>query len=203
MYSHALKNALKLVSMIKLLYSYFRSKVICGQYLTADFERKRGIKEGCILSPFLFALTIDWVMKEKTLGTKASIKWTFTETLDDLDFADDISLLSHCYGDRHPKQKRESCQKFWVNRIEDKQQQTKTLRNNRQTANPITSEGHIIEEVTAFTYLGVKVTKVGNLEYEVKARISKARRAFAALKTSARPIRSATEPKFVCSRVIY
>ena len=27
------------------------------------------------------------------------IKWTFTETLGDLDFADDISLLSHRYSD--------------------------------------------------------------------------------------------------------
>ena len=42
-------------------------------------------------------------MKETTLGTKAGIKWTFTETLDDLDFADDISLLSHRYGDIQSK----------------------------------------------------------------------------------------------------
>ena len=38
-------------------------------------------------------------MKEITLGIKAGIKWTFTETLDDLDCADDIALLSHNCGD--------------------------------------------------------------------------------------------------------
>ena len=56
------------------------------------------------------------------------------------------------------------------------------LRNNSQTANPITIGGKDIEEVTEFTYLGAKVSTDGNSESEVKARIRKARGAFAALK---------------------
>ncbi|XP_041362130.1 uncharacterized protein LOC121378097 [Gigantopelta aegis] len=59
---------------------------------------------------------------------------------------------------------------------------TKALRNNNQTADPITIGGRDIEEVTEFTYLGAKVTTDGNSISEVKARISKARGAFAALK---------------------
>ena len=42
--------------------------------------------------------------------------------------------------------------------------------------------GHIIAEVTEFTYIGAKLTKYGNSESEVKARIDKVRGAFAALK---------------------
>ena len=38
-------------------------------------------------------------MKETILRTKAGIKWTFTETLDDLDFAEDMHILLYCYGD--------------------------------------------------------------------------------------------------------
>ena len=49
--------------------------------------------------PLPLLLGIDWVMKETALGDKSGIKWTFTETLGDLDFADDISLLSHRYSD--------------------------------------------------------------------------------------------------------
>ena len=52
-----------------------------------------------MLSTALFCLGINWVMKETTLGTKADIKSTFTETVDDLDIADDMSLLSYRYGD--------------------------------------------------------------------------------------------------------
>jgi len=36
-----------------------------------------------MLSPFLFCLGINWVMKETTLGLKTGIKWIFTETLDE------------------------------------------------------------------------------------------------------------------------
>ena len=56
------------------------------------------------------------------------------------------------------------------------------LRNNSQTADPIMIGGRDIEEVTEFTYLGAKVSTDGNSESEIKARIRKARGAFAALK---------------------
>ena len=59
---------------------------------------------------------------------------------------------------------------------------TKMLRNNSQTADPITIGGRDIEEVTEFTYLGAKVSTDGNSESEIKAKIRKARGAFATLK---------------------
>ena len=34
-------------------------------------------------------------MKETMQGEQKAIKWNFTETLEDLDFADDAVLLSH------------------------------------------------------------------------------------------------------------
>ena len=50
-YTPARWNPPKIVSIIKLLYGDFRTKVICGQYLREDFEIKTGVKQGCILSP--------------------------------------------------------------------------------------------------------------------------------------------------------
>ncbi|KAI0229748.1 hypothetical protein LSAT2_019819, partial [Lamellibrachia satsuma] len=44
---------------------------------------------------------------------------------------------------------------------------TKMLRNNSQTADPITIGGKVIEEVTEFTYLGAKVSTDGNSESEI------------------------------------
>ncbi|KAI0231053.1 hypothetical protein LSAT2_018566 [Lamellibrachia satsuma] len=171
----------KIVSIIKLLYGDFSTKVICGQYLTEDFEIKTGVKQGCILSPFLFCLGIDWVMKETALGDKSGIKWTFTETLGDLDYADDISLLSHRYSDiqRKSDELARNAEKIGLQIDINK---TKMLRNNSETADLITIGGKDIEEVTEFTYLGAKVSTDGNSESEIKARIRKARGAFAALK---------------------
>ena len=50
----------------------------------------------------------------------------------------------------------------------------------KQTADPFTIGGYIIEEVTEFTYFRTKMTKDGNSESEVETRISKARGAFEA-----------------------
>ena len=46
----------KLVSIIKMLYSDYSARVICGKYLTEDFAIRTGVKQGCVLSPssFLF-----------------------------------------------------------------------------------------------------------------------------------------------------
>ena len=47
------------------------------------------------LSHFLFLLAINWVMRETTKGERHGIQWTIFDQLDDLDFADDLALLSH------------------------------------------------------------------------------------------------------------
>ena len=98
-----------------------------------------------------------------------------------LDYADDISLLSHRYSDiqRKSDELARNAEKIGLQININK---TKMLRNNSQTADPITIGGKDIEEVTEFTYLGAKVSTYGNLESESKARIRKARGAFAALK---------------------
>ena len=49
----------KLVSVIKLLYTDFSAQVLCEGELTDAFQVRTGVKQGCVLSPFLFPLGID------------------------------------------------------------------------------------------------------------------------------------------------
>lgn len=52
------------------------------------------VREGCFMSGFLFPLIIDWVIQHTVKEERTGIRWDFTTMLEDLDFADDIALLS-------------------------------------------------------------------------------------------------------------
>jgi hypothetical protein len=46
------------------------------------------------MSGFLFILVLDWVMNNSVEGKNTGIRWKFISKLEDLDFADDLALLS-------------------------------------------------------------------------------------------------------------
>ena len=85
----------KYIAIIQQLYKDATCQVIHEGKLTDSFQVKTGVRQGCILSPTIFLMVMDWIMRQSTVGQKTSIQWTFTKQLEDLDFADDISLLSH------------------------------------------------------------------------------------------------------------
>ena len=57
------------------------------------FDAKPGVKQGCNMSGFLFLLVVDWVTKRTVAGINTGIRWKLWSKLDDLDFADDITLI--------------------------------------------------------------------------------------------------------------
>ena len=61
---------------------------------TESFTVNTGIKQGCLMAPFLFLLAIDWIMKETTRERQNGIQWNLGEQLNDLEFVDGISLVS-------------------------------------------------------------------------------------------------------------
>lgn len=64
-----------------ILYTDVQCKVRCKNHLTDSFSVISGAKQGCILSPFLFNLAIDWLMTEVTKAGNRGIRWTLTSTL--------------------------------------------------------------------------------------------------------------------------
>jgi hypothetical protein len=49
------------------------------------------------MSVVLFNLVIDWIMPKATEDSQRGIRWSFFSSLEDLDFADDLALLSHTH----------------------------------------------------------------------------------------------------------
>ena len=54
------------------------------------FDIKTGVRQGCILFPFLFLVTTDFIMTKVMDDASFEIEWG-QKRLADLDFADDMS----------------------------------------------------------------------------------------------------------------
>ena len=173
----------KLVNVIKMLYSDFKSQVICNITLTDAFSVTTGVRQGCILSPFLFILGIDWVLRQVTSGVRRGIRWTLTSVLEDLDYADDIVLLAHRHQDMQDKTNGLATTAGNLGlRINIKK--TRHLRMSSRNNESILVNGEVVDEVDHFTYLRSKVSTSGDGEEEILVRISKASQAFASLQST-------------------
>ena len=184
----------KIVNVIKMLYSNFSSRVINNNTLSDAFKVNTGVKQGCNLSPFLFVLGMDWIMRT-TIGTeRRGVRWNFTSVLEDLDFADDVALLAHRHQDMQGKTSDMASTAGQIG-LRISSRKTKHMRMNNRNNAAIIVNGEALEEVEYFTYLGSKMTTDGDSEKEVRERISKASQAFASLKTIWRTRKISTKTK--------
>ena len=77
----------------------FKCKISHEGKLLDFIEVRNGVTQGCILSPTLFLLILDRVMKRVIGLRKRGIQWSMKERLEDLDYADDICLLAQRFCD--------------------------------------------------------------------------------------------------------
>lgn len=96
------------------------------------------------------------------------IQWTLTAKLEDLDFADDVSLLSHQF--QQIQLKTEAIYNTaQTTGLEINTAKTKSFRINTQNNSAITLDGRSIEDVNQFTYLGSIVSKSGGADDDIKS----------------------------------
>ena len=170
----------KIVSIIRKSYEGMSCRVIHGQHLTESFQVRTGVRQGCLLSPFLFLLAIDWVMRQTTSLGRNGIRWMLMGTqtqLDDLDFADDLALLSSTRQQMQAKTDIMAEKSAQIG-LRINRGKTKFLRVNNQSNEPINVYGEPIDEVNLFIYLGSIVDTSGGTDADIKARKGKARSAF-------------------------
>ena len=154
----------KLVRIIQNMYQGATCRVVhCGQ-LSEAFELLTGGKQGCQLTPIMFLMLIDWIMRKTTNGRRMGIQWTMWDHLEDLDFANDIALqLSHRFQQIQEKTTRlETIAAGTGLRINGTK--TKMMRIKNENVNGVSLMSGPIEEVSEFTYLGSVVSKTGGTE---------------------------------------
>jgi hypothetical protein len=163
---------LKFVNLTKLLYRGSGSRVRVYGKTSERFPVVTGVKQGAILSPFLFNTVVDSVMRTSmspNLGIPVS---TIPETLSDLDYADDLAILSETASNGQ----------ILLDRLHDSgtgvgmvisQEKTKICHSNCAPPH-IILEGAALEVVDDFTYLGSRVNLSGDCSTEISIRIAKA-----------------------------
>ena len=80
-----------IVNLVRSLYVGTNCQVSHDRQLSEPFQINTGVRQGCLLSPFLFTLAVDWILKESTKGKKCGVQWTPWLQLEDRDFADDLA----------------------------------------------------------------------------------------------------------------
>ncbi|VDP21612.1 unnamed protein product [Schistosoma margrebowiei] len=120
-------------------------------------------------------------MKTSTSEGKHGIQWTSKMQLDDLDFADDLALLSLTQQQMQEKTISVAAASATVG-LNIHKGKSKVRRYNTACTNPITIHGEDLEDVKTFTYLGNIIDEHGGSDVDVKARIGKARAAYLQLR---------------------
>ena len=183
----------KMVTIIRVLYEGFSAQVVHNCQKTQPLIMRTGVRQGCLLSPLLFLVALDWVTRT-AFDRKRGIQRTFMISLEDLDFADDLALLSHRIQDMRDKTRALEVQSVKVG-LKINATKTKLMHIGTKPGDGVSVAGEPIDEVDEFTYLGSIVSKMGGTDEDIQAQIGKARQAFVMLRPIWRSVALTTKTK--------
>jgi len=173
----------KIVKMVKVMYSGSECVVIDGSGVFDWFVIKTGVKQGCCMSGFRFLLVVDWVMRQTTKHGNTGIRWKFNNFLEDLDFADDLALISST--ERHIQTKVSNLGRYAkMTGLRNNTAKTMMMNWNNPSVREVQVNGEELETVSKFVYLGGTVTQEGGSDEDIRSRFGKARAAFRKLRNT-------------------
>ncbi|KAL9963813.1 hypothetical protein ACROYT_G027358 [Oculina patagonica] len=127
------------------------------------------------MSPLQFFASVHIVKRRKDQAR--GIQWSLSKHLEDIDFADDVALLSQRHNNM--TQKLESMRETAaMTGLKINVQKTKSLRVNQRNNTNFDIGGDEIQDIEKFTYLGSIVSSEGGTDQDIVARIGKATTAF-------------------------
>ena len=157
-----------LTCLLRNLYTGQEATVRSGHGRTDWFQTGKGVRQGCILSPCLFNLYAEYIMRNARLEeAQAGIK-TARRNIYNLRYADDTTLMA---------ESKEKLNSLLIKVKEESEkvglkiniQKTKTM-----ASGPITSwqiDGEKVETVTDFILEGSRITTYGDCSSEIKRQL--------------------------------
>ena len=153
------------------LYAGQEATVRTGHGTTDWFQIRKGVRQGCILSPCLFNFYAEYIMRNAGLGeTQAGIKIA-RRNINKLRYADDTTFMAES----------EEALKRLLMKMKEESEKIGLKLNIEKTkimaSGPITSWQIDGETVSDFIFLGSKITADGDCSHEIKRRLLLRRKA--------------------------
>ena len=154
-----------LTSLLRNLYAGQEATVRTGHGTTDWFHIRKGVRQGCILSPCLFNFHAEYIMRNIGLEvTQAGIKIA-RKNINNLRYADNTTLMAES----------EEELKSLLMKVKEKSEKVGLKLNIQKTkimaSGPITSweiDGEAVEIVSDFILGGSKITADGDCSHEIK-----------------------------------
>ena len=154
-----------LTCLERYLYAGQEATVRIGYGATNWFQIGKGVRQGCILSPCLFNLYAEYIMRNAGLEeSQAGIKFSW-RNINNLRYADDTTLMAES----------EEKLKSLLMKVKEESEEVGLKLNIQKTktmaSGPITSweiDGETVETVADFIFLGSKITADGDCHHEIK-----------------------------------
>ena len=167
------------IRLITNLYWHQKAAIKIQGEVSTYTNIKRGVRQGCVLSPYLFNLYTEFIFREteNISGVKIGGK-----KLNNLRYADDTVLLAENQADLQniTSQVKDNSEKMGLN-MNVKKTKVMVMSRTPVEDGKIVIDGEALEEVTSFKYLGQNITTDGKTDDEIKTRIAVARLRFSEL----------------------
>ena len=157
-------NTRPLFHLLRNLYAGQEATVRTGHGTTDWFQIGKGVCQGCILSPCLFNLYAEYIMRNGLEEAQAGIKIA-GRNINNFRYADDSTLIAES----------EEELKSFLMKVKEESEKVGLKLNIQKTeimaSGPITSwqiDGQTMETVTDFIFLGSKITEDGDCIHEIK-----------------------------------
>ena len=179
----------KLLRAVQSMYADSRACVRVGNKMSEWFPVKVGLRQGCVMSPWLFNLYIDGVVREvnaRVLGRGLKLldangnEWEMNQLL----FADDTVVVA----DSEKKLRQlvtefgKVCERRKLRVNVGKSKVMRCTRNEDGGRLNVTLNGEVLEEVNQFKYLGSIIDANGGVEADVRHRVNEGCKVLGAMK---------------------
>jgi len=151
--------------LLRNLYAGEEATVRTGHGTTDWFQIGKGVRQGCVLSPCLFNLYTEYIMRNARLDeAQAGIKIA-RRNINNLRYADNTTLMA---------ESKEEVMSLLM-KVKEESEKVGLKLNIKKTkimaSGPITSwqiDGEIMKTVTDFIFLGSKITADGDCNHEIR-----------------------------------